>query len=80
MVTSDLVECLWYCWNQRRQALVNGHDVESWCNAPRHRKNKEMSPVHLDKRRYKAWYASLDAQRNDEAVRWKEGPHRSAVV
>lgn len=80
MVTSDLVECLWYYWSHRRQALVSGHDVESWCNAPRDRNDKQMSPVHLDQRRYEAFYASLDVQRNDAVVRWKEGPHRNAVV
>lgn len=80
MTTSDLVECLWYFWNQRGQALGNGNDIESWCQAPRDRNNQGMPPVHLDERRYEAFYASLDAQRNDEVVRWKEAPHRNARV
>ena len=59
---------------------MNGNDVESWCHAPRDRNNKGVPPVHLDSQRWEAWIASLDAQRNDEVVRWKEAPHRSAVV
>ncbi|WP_437944708.1 hypothetical protein WME98_27590 [Sorangium sp. So ce296] len=80
MVTIDLIECLWYYWNHHRKALVNGRDIESWCHAPRDRNNKPMPLVHLDQRRYEAFYASLDAQQSDAIVRWKKGPHDNSPV
>jgi hypothetical protein len=51
MIARDLVECLWVYWSQRQQALVNGHEIEAWCDAPRNRNNQPMSPVHIDKQR-----------------------------
>jgi hypothetical protein len=59
---------LWHYWTQRKKALVNGHEIEAWCNAPRDREGQPMPPVHLDEQRWKALDASLDAQENDPIV------------
>lgn len=80
MTTIDLVECLWYYWNQKKKSLIGGNDVELWCNQPHDRNNQPIPIVSHDVQRWEAWHASLEAQQQNHVVRWKEGDYRNARV
>jgi hypothetical protein len=81
VTTNHLIECLWFHWLHRKQALVNGDEVKAWCKQPRDRNNQPIPPIDVDvPGGWQLFEAALAGQKNADVLRWKEGPHQGDVV
>lgn len=84
-----LVECLFYYWLQKQEAVCHGRErpppqtasIREWCRAPKNRQGVSLPPIDFQPPSgFPIMVAAREGQSNGRIDIWADGPHNNSPV